>query len=153
MKLIDIVLEAYKDLKAENKKDPDTLRKNGWLPISKKEGKLMSNIIHVTDEKGVEGIKEHLNDWQLSSLVKGKIGKVGNRVVVFDGFVNKVFIGDAGSVVGTDGQRWYNPKNIKPEADYDELVAIPLKIVKIFDVTDWGNVINADDIYKKLLEK
>ena len=72
---------------------------------------------------------------------------------MFDGFVNKVFIGDAATVVGEDGLRWYKPENIKPEADYDELVAIPMKIVKIFDVTDWGDVINTDVVYKKLLEK
>jgi len=152
MKLWDVILEAYNDLKADNKKDPEQLTKAGWVQIPKDEGKLMSNLLHVTDEKGTEEVKEHLNDWQLSSFTRGKIGKVGNRVVVFNGLANKVFIGDAGSVVGDDGFRWYNPEKITPDADYNEVVAIPHKIVKIFDVTDAGDVIQANDIYKKLME-
>jgi hypothetical protein len=152
MKLWDIVLEAYKDLKADKKKDPESLRQAGWVIIPKEIGRQMVNILHVTDEKGAEDVKEHLNEWQLSSFVKGKIGKVGNRVVVFNGLVNKVFIGDAGTVVCDDGFRWYHPGNIQPDADYDELVAIPNKIVAVIDTTDWGKVIYASDVYLKLRE-
>lgn len=153
MKLLDILIEAYQDLKADKKKDPESLKANGWIQIPKDEGLLMKNIIHVTDEKGAEDVKDHLKDWQLSYLVQGKIGKVGNRVVVFHGLVNKAFIGDAGSVVGDDGFRWFHPDNVKPEADYDELVAIPHKIVKIFDADDWGDVVNTTDVYLKLKEE
>lgn len=153
MKLLDIVLEVYQELKAKNKKDPEQLKSDGWIKIPKNEGRLMTNILHVTDEKGAEDIKEHLNDWQLSAFTKGKIGKVGNRVVVFNGIANKVFIGDGGTVVGTDGHRWYNPSNVTPDADYNEVVAIPNEIVKIYDVTDAGDVISAHDIYEKLLSK
>lgn len=153
MKLWNLIIEAYKDLKASEKKDPEQLKKNGWIRIPKNEGRLMSNLLHVTDEKGVEGIKDHLNDWQLSSFTRGKIGKVGNRVVVFNGIANKVFIGDAGSVVGSDGFRWYHPDNVTPGAMYNEVVAIPNEIVKIYDVSEAGDIIDAYDIYKKLLSK
>ena len=151
MKLLDIMLEAYEDLKADKKKDPEHLKQDGWIQIPKDEGKPMTNLIHVTDEKGAKDVTEHLNEWQLSSFNRGKIGKVGNRVVVFNGLANKVFIGDAGTVVGDDGFRWYHPDNVTPTADYNEVVAIPNEIVKIYDVTNAGDVIHANDIYKKLL--
>ena len=151
MKLWNIILEAYKDLKADKTKDPEQLEKNGWVQIPKNEGKLMSNLLHITDEDGANEVKEHLNEWQISSFTKGKIGKVGNRVVVFNGLANKVFIGDAGSVVGDDGHRWYHPGNVNPTADYNEVVAIPHKIVKIYDVTEADDVIQATDIYIKLM--
>ena len=151
MKLLDIMLEAYEDLKADKKKDPEHLKQAASIQIPKDEGKPMTNLIHVTDEKGAKDVKEHLNEWQLSSFNRGKIGKVGNRVVVFNGLANKVFIGDAGTVVGDDGFRWYHPDNVTPTADYNEVVAIPNEIVKIYDVTNAGDVIHANDIYKKLL--
>jgi len=153
MKLWDIVLEAYKDLKANKKKSLKQLKKDGWIRIPKNEGRFMLNLLHVTDEKGAEDIKQHLNDWQLSAFTKGTIGKVGNRVVVFNGMANKIFIGDGGTVVGEDGFRWYHPDNVTPSADYNEVVAIPTEIVKIYDVTEAGDVINANDIYIKLMFK
>lgn len=151
MKLLNLFIEAYKDLKANKKKDPKQLKKDGWIKIPKNEGRLMFNLLHVTDETGAEDIKYHLNDWQLSSFTKGKIGKVGNRVVVFNGIANKIFIGDAGTVVGDDGFRWYHPDNITAGAAYNEVVAIPNEIVKIYDVTNSGDIISANDIYIKLL--
>lgn len=151
MKLLDVIFEAYKDLKADKKKDPDKLKENGWVKIPKNEGRLMTNLLHVCDENGAKNVKKHLNNWQLSAFTRGKIGKVGNKVVVFRGLVNKIFIGDAGTVVGSDGFRWYNPKNITPTADYNEVVAIPLEIIKIIDVSDAGDFINANDIYKEIM--
>lgn len=151
MKLCDIIIEAYKDLKASKKKDPEGLKQAGWIQIPKDEGKIMKNLIHITDENGAVDIEKHLNDWQLSSFTKGKIGKVGNRAVVFNGVANKVFIGDAATVVGDDGFRWYKPENVKPEADYNEVVAIPKEIVKVYDLTNADDVIYANDIYKNLM--
>lgn len=151
MKLIGVLLEIYKELKADNKRDPQWLELNGWTKIPKNEGTLMTNLLHVTDEKGVEDVKQHLNDWQLSSFTKGKIGKVGDYVIVFNGLANKVFIGDAGTVVGEDGFRWFKPENVTPTADYNEVVAIPHEIVKIFNVSNLGDVVYANDIYLKLL--
>jgi hypothetical protein len=140
-------------MKSDKKKHPDHLKNNGWIQIPKNEGRLMTNILHVTDEKGAEEIKSHLNDWQLSSFTKGKIGKVGNRVVVFNGIANKIFIGDGGTVIGEDGYRWYHPKNVTPTADYNEVVAIPNEIVMVYDVSNCDDIIQSNDIYKKLVEK
>jgi len=153
MKLLDILIEAYKDLKADKPKDPETLVKGGWIKIPKDSGQYIFKAIHVTDEEGVEGLIEHLGEWQISSIKGGKIGKVGNRVVVFDGWMNKKFIGDGHTVVGDDGFRYYKPELVKPEADYNELIVIPDKILRVYDVTNAGDVIYADQIYKDLYEK
>lgn len=153
MRLLDIIREVYSDFKASKKKDPEQLKLDGWIQIPKNEGKLMTNMLHITDEKGVDGIKNNLNDWQISAFTKGKIGKVGNRVIVFNGIANKVFIGDGGTVVGDDGFRWYHPKNVTATADYNEVVAIPNQIVVVYDITNSDNVIHSNDIYKKIMGK
>ena len=150
MKLWGIILEAYEELKSDKPKDPESLKRAGWIKIPKKDGRLINNVIHVTDQKGVDGLKEHLKDWQISSINGGKIGKIGDRVVVFNGFLNKTFIGDGHTVVGDDGFRWYKPELVKPEADYNELIVVPFEIVKVYDVSKMGDVIDTKDIYHQL---
>lgn len=150
MKLYGIFLEAYKDLKADKKKDPEKLEERGWIQIPKESEKTINNVIHITDQEGVDGLIDHLGEWQISSLNGGKIGKVGDRAVVFNGSLNKTFIGDGGTVVGDDGNRWYNPKNVKPEAEYDELIVIPQEVVAVYDISNMGDVVDTKDIYVKL---
>jgi hypothetical protein len=135
-KLIKLILEDYTQNLASNKKNVNDLLNSGWIKIDLEDGEYIENVLHLTNDDGLNFIKNNLGKIQISAFNKGKIGKMGNKLLILSGILNKSFNGDAGTVVGVDGVRYYNPKNVLQNGMYNELIVVPKKINKIIDISE-----------------
>jgi len=140
-----ILLEDYYSNKATKRKDPIELKKNGWVKIPLKSGRPVKNVLHVTNKKGLDYIKNNLGKIQISTFNKGKIGKMGDILLVLNGVANKSFDGDAGTVVDSEGVRWYKPDNVATQGMYNEIILVPKEIVDVIDISDLKDFVEASD--------